>query len=301
MKVNRLALTQRSTCETVRQSEPPMDSPMQDETSRHDRPANLPGGGARYGRVLLKLSGEALSGGRKDDILDHDAIAHIVQEILTVRELGVEIAIVVGGGNIFRGTISRHWQIERAEADNMGMLGTVINGVMLRAALNAASKFEVRLMSAINIPEICEPYIRLRADRHLAKGSIVVLTGGIGQPFVTTDYPSVQRAIELRCDAVLAAKNGVDGVFTADPRVDPSAQLYESVSYDEAIARHLRVMDLQALVLARDHGMPIHMFNFDRHGVMRRLCQGEDLGTYLANDTPTRLVDAEPPKAAAGA
>lgn len=267
---------------------------MRDSIPRPDRPANVEGGAARYGRVLLKLSGEALSGGSGDDIFAHDAIGHIVQEILAVRALGVEIVIVVGGGNIFRGTISHQWQIERAEADSMGMLSTVINGVMLRAALTAASAFEVRLMSAINIPEICEPYIRLRADRHLQKGSIVVLTGGIGQPFVTTDYPSVQRAIELRCDAVLAAKNGVDGMFTADPRTDPTARLYESVTYDEAIARHLRVMDLQALVLARDHGMPIHMFNFDRKTIMRALCEGQDHGTYLANDTETRLVDNQP-------
>ena len=246
---------------------------------------------SRYNRVLLKLSGEALSGGHSGQILDSDALGHIVSEILSVRNLGVEVAIVVGGGNIFRGNAAQKTLIERAEADNMGMLGTVINGVMLRAALGSAAQYEIRVMSAINVPEICEPYVRLRADRHLSKGAIVVLTGGIGQPFVTTDYPSIQRAIELRCDAVLAAKNGVDGVFSADPHIDPSARLYETVSFDEAIGQHLRVMDLQALVLAREHHMPVHMFNFDHSGIMRRLCQGEALGTYLANDLPTRFAN----------
>ena len=245
-----------------------------------------------YKRVLLKLSGQALSGDTPN-ALNHEAISHIVHEILSVRDLGIEIAIVVGGGNIFRGNVSKEWHIERAEADNMGMLATVINGIMLRAALTGSSEYEVRVMSAVNTPEVAEPFIRLRADRHLTKGSIVVLTAGIGQPYLTTDYASVQRAIELRCDAVLAAKNGVRGVFSADPRQDPEARLYRSISLDDAIRGQLAFMDLPALVMARDHDMPIHVFNFDEPGCMRRICTGEPAGTYLGRAVETAVYEPE--------
>jgi uridylate kinase len=214
-------------------------------------------------------------------IFGKDAIEHIVTEVVAAIDLGCEVAIVVGGGNIFRGNIADTWKIERAEADNMGMLGTIINGVMLRAAINARTDTDVRVMSAIQINQIAEPYIRLRAARHLDKGSIVILVGGIGQPYVTTDYPSVQRAAEIQCEAILAAKHGVDGIYTADPKKDPSAKRYRSLSYDDVIAKDLRVMDQSAMLLARDHNLPIHLFNFDQAGSIARILKGEDVGTYV--------------------
>ena len=240
-------------------------------------------------RLLLKLSGGAMAGA-DGSIFGAGAIDHIVGEILAVHALGIEIAVVIGGGNVFRGRVSDAWHIERAEADNIGMLGTVINAVMLRAALTARSA-EVRVMSAVPIPSMAEPYIRLRADRHLAKGAIVVLAGGNGQPYVTTDYPAVQRAIELRCDAVLAAKDGVDGVFTADPRTDPAARKYATLAFADAIAQELKVMDQSAILLARDHGLPLHVFAFDRPGAMQRICRGEAVGTLIAPGVATVLAE----------
>jgi uridylate kinase len=244
----------------------------------------------RYKRIMIKLSGGAMAG-PGHTIFDQESIEHIVDQILSAVELGCEVSVMVGGGNIFRGNVAAAWNIERAEADNMGMLGTVINGVMLRAAINARIDTDVRVMTAITINQMAEPYIRLRASRHLDKGSIVILVGGIGQPYVTTDYPAVQRALEVRCDAILAAKHGVDGVFTEDPKRNPRAKRYKSLSYDDVITQDLRVMDQSAMLLARDHNLPIHLFNFDKPGCIRRICLGEDVGTYIGRDAPLTLVD----------
>ncbi len=245
---------------------------------------------ARYKRIMLKLSGAAMAG-PGSSIFDRGAIEHIVDQAMGAVEQGVGVAIMVGGGNIFRGNVAAAWNIERAEADNMGMLATIINGVMLRAAINAKTPTDVRVMSSIAINQIAEPYIRLRANRHLDKGSIVVLVGGIGQPYVTTDYPSVQRALELHCDAILAAKHGVDGVFTADPKQDRAARRYSSLSFDDVIRQDLRAMDQSAMLLARDHRLPVHLFNFDKPGAIRRICLGEDVGTTVTHDAPLRLVE----------
>ncbi|MEQ1503654.1 MAG: UMP kinase [Myxococcota bacterium] len=242
----------------------------------------------RYRRVLLKLSGAAMGGG-PERTFSREAIAHIVDEVRAIRDLKVDVVLVVGGGNIFRGNLAPEWNIEQAEADNMGMLGTVINGVLLRAALGAAG-LEVRLMTAMPIPSIAEPYIRLRAVRHLEKGRVVILAGGIGQPYVTTDYPASQRAIETRCQAVLAAKHGVDGVYDSDPRKNPNARRYVTLSSDDAIRQDLRAMDQSALILARDHHLPVHLFNFDQEGGAARVCTGEDVGTLVARDAISRLV-----------
>lgn len=248
----------------------------------------------RYKRIMIKLSGGAMAGSGQS-IFDQEAIEHIVDQILSAVELGCEVSVMVGGGNIFRGNVAAKWNIERAEADNMGMLGTVINGVMLRAAINARVDTDVRVMTAISINQMAEPYIRLRASRHLDKGSIVILVGGIGQPYVTTDYPAVQRALEIRCDAILAAKHGVDGVFTEDPKRNPRAKRYQSLSYDDVIAQDLRVMDQSAMLLARDHDLPIHLFNFDKPGCIRRICLGEDVGTYIGRDATLTLVEEVSP------
>ncbi|MCX8506765.1 MAG: UMP kinase [Alphaproteobacteria bacterium] len=235
----------------------------------------------RYQRVMLKLSGGAMAGDNHSATFDRDAIEAIVSQIVSTIEMGVEIAITVGGGNIFRGNVASLWNIERAEADNMGMLGTVINGVMLRAAINAKIDRDVRVMSAIAINSVAEPYIRLRALRHLDKGSIVILVGGIGQPFVTTDYPSAQRAIETHCQAILAAKHGVDGAYTADPKLHPDAKRYKSLTYDEVLRRDIKIMDQSAMLLARDHKLPIHLFNFDRPDAIAQILRGHEIGTFV--------------------
>jgi uridylate kinase len=176
----------------------------------------------RYRRVVVKLSGEALAGAASTGV-DPDALAMVANEVLSVRDLGVQVAVVVGGGNYFRGRMAEGWGISRAEADNIGMLGTVMNALMLRGALTARTDLDVRVMTAMPMQSVAEPFIRLRAVRHLEQGAIVLLAGGIGQPYVTTDYPAVQRALELDADALLVAKRGVDGVYDSDPRANPDA------------------------------------------------------------------------------
>ncbi|MGZ4107910.1 MAG: UMP kinase [Tumebacillaceae bacterium] len=244
---------------------------------------------AKYKRVLIKLSGGALAG-KNDFGFDPESIEHIVSEVLSVSELGVQVAIVIGGGNIFRGNVSDNWGIERAEADNIGVLGTVVNSLMLRGAVSARSEKEVRVMTSIPMSAIAEPYIRLRAIHHMDKGYIVILAGGTGQPFVTTDYPAAQRAIELRCDAILAAKDGADGIYTADPNKDPDARKFKTLSYDDVVKENLRVMDQSALLLSRDYGMPIHVFDFSKRGAMRAICLGEEnVGTFISPNTTREL------------
>jgi uridylate kinase len=237
----------------------------------------------RYRRVVVKLSGGALAGGEPIG-LDSGALAHVAREIIELSRLGVQVAIVVGGGNFFRGSLAEEWGIDRAEADSIGMLGTVMNSLMLRGVLTASGAEGVRVMTALPIPAVAEPFIRLRAIAHLEKGRLVVLAGGIGQPYVTTDYPSVQRALELGADALLVAKHGVDGVYSADPRTDPGAERFERLGYEDVIARDLRVMDPSAFILARDHGLPLHVFDVARRGAMTAIARGEDVGTTIAMD-----------------
>ena len=235
----------------------------------------------RYRRVVLKLSGEALAGAAGSGV-DPASLAHVAREVLSVHELGVQIAVVVGGGNYFRGRMAEGWGISRAEADNIGMLGTVMNALMLRGVLTASGGSDVRVMTAMPMENVAEPFIRLRAVRHLDRGLIVLLAGGIGQPYVTTDYPAVQRALELDADALLVAKHGVDGVYDSDPRVNPAATRYTHLTYDEALAARVRVMDTSAFVLASEQGLTMHVFDVAAVGVMRRICEGEDLGTRIS-------------------
>jgi uridylate kinase len=235
----------------------------------------------RYRRVVVKLSGEALAGAAGRGV-DPAALAHVAQEILSVHDLGVQIAVVVGGGNYFRGRMAEGWGISRAEADNIGMLGTVMNALMLRGVLTASADLDVRVMTAMPMQSVAEPFIRLRAVHHLDRGLIVVLAGGIGQPYVTTDYPAVQRALELDADALLVAKHGVDGVYDSDPHVNPAARRYAQLTYDEALAARVRVMDTSAFVLASEQGLTMHLFDVAAVGVMRRICEGaDDLGTRI--------------------
>lgn len=235
----------------------------------------------RYNRVLVKLSGAAIAGD-KGWGFEPTALNHIADQVLQLHNRGVEVGVVVGGGNIFRGELGQRWGIERAEADNIGMMATVTNSLMLRGVLTARGNADVRVMTAIPIPAVAEPFIRLRAVRHLELGRIVVLAAGTGNPFVTTDYPAVQRALEVRADAILAAKNGTDGIYTGDPQRDPTAKRYHSVAYDTVLQRNLRALDQSAVLLARDYGLPIHVFDFDQPDVMQRICNGEDLGTLIS-------------------
>jgi uridylate kinase len=235
----------------------------------------------RYHRVVIKLSGEALAGVAGSGA-DPASLARVANEVLAVRELGIEIAVVIGGGNFFRGRMAAGWGISRAEADNIGILGTVMNGLMLRGALTARTDIDIRVMTAIPIQTVAEPFIRLRAIRHLERGSIVLLAGGIGQPYVTTDYPAVQRALELEADALLVAKRGVDGVYDSDPKLNRSAKRYDRLTYDEALAAGVRVMDTSAFVLANEQGLTMHVFDVAAAGAMRQICEGADLGTRIS-------------------
>jgi len=233
-----------------------------------------------YRRILMKLSGGAVAGDRAWGF-DPAALNHIADEILLLHQAGVQVGIMVGGGNIFRGELGETWGIERAEADNIGMMATVINSLLLRGVLQSRGDAEVRVMTAIPINTVAEPFIRLRAIRHLEHNIVVILAAGTGNPYVTTDYPAAQRALELRAEALLAAKNGTDGIYTGDPRSDPLARRYRTISYATVLADNLRVMDQAAVLLARDHNLPIHVFDFDAPGAMLKICHGEHVGTRI--------------------
>ena len=242
----------------------------------------------RYKRVLIKISGGAVAGARSFGF-DAGAMEHIASEVLAAADLGAETAVVIGGGNIFRGHLADLWGIERAEADNIGVMGTVINSLMLRGVLKARGASDVRVMTSIAMKEVAEPYIRQRALRHLERGCLLLLAGGTGQPYVTTDYAAVQRALELNCDAILVAKHGVNGIFSADPKQHPDARRYLSIGYDDVVRENLKVMDQTALLLARDFGMPLHVFDFERQGAMRGICLGENIGTHVSAHAPMVL------------
>jgi uridylate kinase len=229
---------------------------------------------------VVKLSGEALAGAAGTGA-DPASLARVADEVLSLHQIGVQVAVVVGGGNYFRGRMAEGWGISRAEADNIGMLATVMNGLMLRGALTARTDADVRVMTAMPITSVAEPFIRLRAVTHLSRNKIVVLAGGIGQPYVTTDYPAVQRALELDADALLVAKHGVDGVYNADPKTTPDAKRYSTLTYDEALAADIRIMDTSAFVLANEQGLTMHVFDVAAIGVMRGICEGEELGTQI--------------------
>lgn len=234
----------------------------------------------RYQRVLLKLSGGAFSG--PDGFgFARERLEHLVGEVLSLVAMGLSVGVTVGGGNILRGESAERWGVERTEADNIGMLGTVINALMLRGALKSRTDREVRVMTAMPIPSVAEPYIRLKALQHLSRGYLVIFAGGNGQPYVTTDYPSVQRALELNCDALLAAKSGTEGVFDRDPNRHPDARMFPQISFAEVIARDLRVLDPAAFILAKDHGLPVHVFNADKPGAAANVCRGGAEGTFI--------------------
>lgn len=232
-----------------------------------------------YQRILLKLSGEALLG-EEDYGIDPKIIHRIAAEIREVTRQGIQVAVVIGGGNIFRGAGLAQSGIDRVTGDHMGMLATVMNSLALQDALERVGAF-ARVMSAISVHDVCEDYIRRRAIRHLEKGRVVVCAGGTGNPFFTTDTAAALRAIEIGADILLKATK-VDGVYSADPRKDSNAELYERLGYDRVIESKLGVMDANAIVLCRDQGMPIRVFNVFDEGNLVRIVKGEAIGTLVS-------------------
>lgn len=234
-----------------------------------------------YKRILLKLSGEALMG-EQDYGIDPATITRIAQEVNDVHNLGVEVAIVVGAGNIFRGLALAAKGLDRASADYMGMLATVLNAIALQDALEHQDAF-TRVMSAIEMHEVAEPFIRRRAIRHLEKGRIVIFAAGTGNPFFTTDSAAALRALEIKADAILKATK-VDGIYTADPTKDHTATMFDSLTYLDVIQRDLQVMDTSAISLCREQGLPIHVFNLNMSGNIARVVCGEKVGSVVRPD-----------------
>jgi len=234
---------------------------------------------ASFERILLKLSGEALMGNLAYGA-DPERIAAIATQVKAVADRGVQIAIVVGGGNIYRGMAASATGMDRATGDYMGMLATVLNALALQDALEKAN-IHTRVQSAITISEVAEPYIRRRAMRHLEKGRVVIFAAGTGNPFFTTDTAAALRALEIHAETILMAKNGVEGVYSADPREDPNARFIEEITHQEAIEQRLQVMDSTALSLCMDNGLPINVFNMDDERNIDRIVCGERVGTVV--------------------
>ncbi|WP_417278345.1 UMP kinase [Celeribacter sp.] len=230
----------------------------------------------KYKRVLLKISGEALMGDQGFG-LHPPTVERIAREVKSVHDLGVEICMVIGGGNIFRGLQGSAQGMERTTADYMGMLATVMNALGMQAALEALG-IHTRVISAITMNEVAEPYIRRRAVRHLEKGRICIFAAGTGNPYFTTDTAATLRANEMACEAIFMGKNGVDGVYDKDPKTNPDAKRYDEVSYDEVLRKNLKVMDASAIALARDNSLPLIVFPLDAPGGFQSILAGE--GTY---------------------
>jgi len=236
-------------------------------------------------RILLKISGEALLGGM-DYGIDPATLTRLASELRDVREMGVQVAVVIGGGNIFRGAGLAEGGLDRVTGDHMGMLATVMNSLAMQDALEKLG-VHARVMSAIKINEVCEDYIRRRAIRHLEKSRVVLLAAGTGNPFFTTDTAASLRAIEIGADLLLKATK-VSGVFTADPVKQPDARRYSSLSYDQVLTDKLAVMDATAVVMCRDNNLPLRVFNVNNKGDLLRIVNGEDVGTLLTREAESR-------------
>ena len=232
-----------------------------------------------YKRVLLKLSGEVFGGGKVG--VDPDVVQAVAREIAAVAQAGVQIAVVTGGGNFFRGAELQQRGMDRVRADYMGMLGIVMNCLALQDFLEKMG-VETRVQTAITMGQVAEPYIPRRAIRHMEKGRVVIFGAGMGMPFFSTDTVAVQRALESKCDVVLVAKSGVDGVYTADPHLDPTATKFDELTYDEAIGRGLRIMDQTAFALCGENKLPMVVFGMEPEGNILRVVQGEKIGTLVS-------------------
>ena len=231
-----------------------------------------------YKRILLKLSGEALMG---DDSygINPAVMEHVVSEILEAVRCNTEVAIVIGGGNIYRGIQSEGAGFDRVQGDYMGMLATIINGMALQSALESL-EVQTRLLTAIRMEQVAEPFIRRKATRHLNKGRVVIFGGGTGNPYFTTDTAATLRAIEIEADVILKGTR-VDGIFTADPEKDSTATMYETISFDEVFQKELNVMDLTAFTLCKENNLPIKVFNMNTEGNLQKICNGENIGTLV--------------------
>jgi uridylate kinase len=232
----------------------------------------------KYKRILLKLSGESLS--TDSEVIDPTILGQYAAEIKKVHDLGVEVAIVIGGGNIFRGASAAKAGIDRVQGDYMGMLATVINGMAVQASLEKQGLY-TRMMTAIKVEAVCEPFIRRRAMRHLEKGRIVIFGAGTGNPYFTTDSTASLRAIEIEADVVLKGTR-VDGVYTADPEKDPTATRFTQLSFEEAISKGLKIMDTTAFTLCQENKLPIIVFDMNKEGNLADLVTGEDVGTLIS-------------------
>lgn len=232
----------------------------------------------KYKRILLKLSGESLMGDGEYGI-DQNMLSRYADDIKSVIHRGVEIAIVIGGGNIYRGVQSEGAGFDRVQGDHMGMLATIINGMALQSALESID-IETRLLTAIRMEQVAEPYIRRKAMRHLQKGRVVIFGGGTGNPYFTTDTAATLRAIEIEADVILKGTR-VDGIYSADPEKDPAATKYESISFDEALKNRLSVMDLTAFTLCQENNLPIQVFNMNVTGNLTKVCEGRNVGTLV--------------------
>ncbi|HEX8772413.1 MAG TPA: UMP kinase [Pyrinomonadaceae bacterium] len=237
-----------------------------------------------FRRILLKISGEALMGSQNYGI-DVEVARAVAEEIKAVRELGVEVAVVVGGGNIFRGVSKSAGNMNRSSADYIGMLATIMNGVVLQDALEKVDVY-TRVMSAIDIPQLAEPFIRRRAIRHLEKGRVVIFAAGTGNPYFTTDSAAALRALEIKADVILKATK-VEGIYNADPMTDPSATRYDCITYQEVLEQQLKVMDASAISLCMDNNLPIVVFNMRTSGNIMRVVMGDaEIGTRVCVERP---------------
>jgi uridylate kinase len=238
--------------------------------------------GRRWRRVVLKLSGEALGSTASDETIDAGVVRRIAKEIAAaVDELTIQVAIVVGGGNIWRGTTGAGEGMDRATSDTMGMLATVVNALALQDAIEREGQ-PTRVLTAIQMAQVAEPYIRRRAIRHLEKGRVVIFAAGMGAPYFTTDTPAALRAAEIEAQVILkGTHSGVDGVYSADPRLEPDALRYEDITFDEVFAKDLRVMDMTAITFCRDNHIPILVFDLQRPGNIRDALAGERIGTLI--------------------
>jgi uridylate kinase len=234
----------------------------------------------KYRRILIKLSGEAVSG-KDSNVIDPEVLDFYAREIKRVHELNVEVAVVIGGGNIWRGSKAFERDMDAAQSHYMGMLATIINALALQAVLEYHG-MQTRAMTAIQMNEVTEPYIRRRAVRHLEKGRVIILAGGTGNPFFTTDSAAALRAAEIHAEVVLMAKNGVDGVYSADPKRDPAATKFDHLTYMDALRRGLTVMDSTALTFCMDNNLPIIVFNSMDPGAIERITLGERVGTLVS-------------------
>ena len=253
-------------------------------TAQPEELVERPSGAApAFRRALLKLSGESLMGDREYGVDPH-TMTSLAREVLAVQSAGTEIAVVVGGGNFYRGMSAAAEGMDRATADYAGMLATLLNALALQDALERLGA-QTRVQSAVTVSEVAEPYIRRRAMRHLEKGRVVIFAAGTGNPFFSSDTAAALRGIETHAEVLLMAKNGVEGVLTADPREDPDAQLIAEITHMEALERRLRVMDLTALTLCMENNLPIYVFNMDDESNIDRIVCGERVGTLIATTT----------------